>query len=463
MTAAGDFSRGRVSTSILYMGLPACAAQIINLLYNLVDRVFIGHIPVTGTPALTGLGVCLPLISLIGAFSNLFGQGAAPLCSIARGRGDHEEAAAVTGNSFTLLVLSGLLVPTVCLLFLDPLLRFFGASADTLPYARDYMTIYLFGSVFVMIATGMNFHISAQGAPGFAMLSVSVGAVLNIALDPVFIFALNMGVRGAAVATVISQAVSAGLALRFFTSKRALYPLRRDTLRPRWELVRRISGLGTASFCFGATNSLVQMVTNRALLLWGGDLYVGAMTVMMSLRDIFMMFTRGVTQGSQPVLGYNYGAKLYSRVRQGILFTLVLILSFNTLVWLLCLLAPGALMRIYTNDEALIALGRPLLRLYMSAFFMMGLQFVGQNTFTALGKSKQAVFFSLFRKVIIVVPVTLLLPRLIGVSGVFWAEPISDYIGATACFTTMMLTVYRPLGRAAVGTLSDHSDKETLS
>lgn len=460
MKVKNDFSQGKISANILRMGVPTCTAQIINLLYSLVDRVYIGHMPVTGAPALTGLGVCLPVISLVTAFTNLCGQGGAPLCSMARGRGDLAEAKRIMGNSMSMLLISGVAVPALCFAFLTPLLSFFGASAETMPYAKSYLGIYLCGTEFVMIASGMNFHINAQGFAKISMICVAVGAGLNIILDPVFIFALGMGVRGAALATVISQAVSAGLTLRFLTGKKAIYALSWRAMRLQRAAVGRIMALGAASFCFGATNSLVQMITNHTLQTYGGDLYIGVMTIAASLRDIFMMVQRGLTQGAQPVLSYNYGAKLYARVRQGIDFIFRIIMAFSTLVCIFVMLYPAALFHIYTSDTALIAAGVPMLRIYMCGFWLMGLQFVGQNTFTALGKPKQAVFFSLLRKVFMVVPITLLLPLFVGTTGVFWAEPISDYLGATACYATMMLTVYRRLGKAGTTAPGGKSGKE---
>lgn len=438
-----------MSTNVLRMGIPTCLAQIINLLYNLVDRVYIGHIPETGALALTGLGVCLPVISLVTAFTNLCGQGGAPLVSIARGCHDDKSAGRVVGNSFTMLLISGLVVPAVFLCFMDPLLLFFGASQQTLPYARDYLVIYLLGTEFVMIASGMNFHINAQGFAKTGMLTVAFGAVLNLILDPIFIYALDMGVRGAAVATVISQTASAVWVLLFLRGKRIAIRLDWRDMRLDKRVVQRILALGSASFVFGVTNSLVELVTNRVLLVWGGDLGVGVMTILMSLRDIFMMVPRGITQGCQPVFGYNYGAKLYDRVRAGIRFVFWITIGYCTAMCLLAEAAPALLMRIYTPDESLLVAGRGAMRLYMCGFWIMGLQFVGQNTFTALGKSKQAVFFSLLRKAFIVVPATLLLPHLWGVTGAYLAEPLSDYLGSVACFATMMLTVYRPLGREA--------------
>ena len=443
-----DFSIGSVNRAILRMGIPACVAQIINLLYSVVDRVYIGHIPATGSLALTGLGICLPVICLVTAFTNLCGQGGAPLCSAARGRGDLKEAARISGNSFALLLIAGLVATVVFLAFLEPLLRFFGASEDTLPYAKAYLRLYLCGTEFVMIASGMNFHINAQGFSGYGMISVLLGAILNIALDPLFIYAFHMGVQGAALATVISQAVSAAWVLFFLTGNRAKYRLTRDCMKLDGRLCRRILSLGSASFFFGFTNALVELVSNRILLAVGGDLYVGVMTILVSLRDVFMTVPRAMTQGSQPVLSYNYGAGKNSRVRAGIRFIFWSMLLFCSVVGLFGEIFPRALMKIYTDDETLLSAGVPMMRLFFSGFWFLALQFVGQNTFTALGKSAYAITFSLLRKAVIVVPATIWLASAFGYTGVFCAEPLSDYLGAGACFAVMMLTVYRRLGRS---------------
>ena len=442
-----DFARGSIPGAILTLAIPMTAAQLVNLLYNVVDRMYIGRIPGVGRLALTGLGLCLPVISLLIGFANLCGMGGAPLCSICRGRGEKEEAELLMGNSFALLLIFGSVLTAVCLLFRKPILLLFGASEVTFPYAVDYLTVYLLGTLFVMTGLGLNPFINSQGFGRTGMLTVALGAVMNLVLDPLLIFGLHMGVRGAALATVISQACSAAWVLRFLTGRRAILRLRLSCMRLRWTRVRRILGLGLAGFIMSLTNSLVQVVCNATLQYYGGDLYVGVMTVINSVREVISMPISGLTNAAHPVLGYNYGAGEYGRVRRGILFTTAVTLCYSLLAWGLTMLVPSLLIRMFNSEAQLISAGIPAFRLYFAAFFMMAFQMAGQTAFVSLGRSRQAVFFSLLRKAIIVAPLTVILPPMgLGVSGVFLAEPISNTIGGLACFLTMFFTVYRPLG-----------------
>ncbi len=446
MTGGRDFTQGSISRSILRMALPMTAAQLINILYNIVDRMYLGRLP--GHLALTGLGLCLPIISILMGFANLCSTGGASLCSICRGRGEEAEAEQIMGNSFALLLLFGAGLSILCLVFQRPLLYLFGASDQTYPYARDYLTIYLLGTLFVMIGLGMNPFINAQGFSGMGMLTVVLGAVVNIVLDPVFIFLLDLGVKGAALATILSQACSAVWVLLFLTGKRAALRLRLCAFRLQAARVRRILSLGLSGFCMSLTNSLVQILCNASLQRYGGDLYVGVMTVVNSIREVISMPVSGVTHGCQPVLGYNYGARQYGRVRQGIRFTAAVTVGYSLCAWLAAVLLPEPLIRIFNDEPALIAEGVRAFRIYFAAFFCMSFQFIGQSTFVGLGKSRQAVFFSLLRKAFIVAPLTLLLPRLgFGVDGVYLAEPVSNVVGGSACALAMYVTVYRPLGR----------------
>ena len=444
-----DFSRGSISRNILSLAVPMTLAQLINVLYNIVDRVYIGHIPHASAQALTGIGLSLPIITMITAFANLFGMGGAPLCSIARGKREDLRAQKIMGNSFSLLLISGFFLMAVCLLFKKPLLHLFGASGDTFPYADAYLTIYLFGTVFVMISLGMNNFINAQGFGRMGMLTVLLGAVLNLILDPILIFGLGMGVSGAAIATVVSQAVSALWVLRFLTGKKALLRLSLSSMALNLKLSLEITGLGLSSFVMSVTNGLVQIVCNATLQTYGGDMYVGIMTVINSVREVMTMPVMGMTNGAQPVIGYNYGAGCYGRVKSSIRFMTVSCILFTTAAWALLFFFPAAFLRLFTSEAALIREGIPAMRIYFCGIFLMALQFAGQSTFVALGKSKQSVFFSLFRKVIIVIPLTLLLPLLggLGTNGVFLAEPISNLIGGTASFVTMLITVWRRLSR----------------
>lgn len=442
-----DFSQGSVARAIMQLAVPITAAQLINILYNLVDRMYIGHIPGSGALALTGLGLCMPVISLVAAFTRLCSTGGAPLCSIERGRGDLEKAARIQGNAFLLLLIFGAVLTAFGLAFMKPILYAFGASDATWPYAGDYCRIYLLGNLFVMISLGMNSFINSQGFAKTGMMTVLLGAVVNIVLDPIFIFLFDMGVRGAALATVIAQGCSALWVLRFLTGKKAILRLRLKDLKPDFALIRQILSLGLAGFIMAATNSLVQIVANRTLYTFGGDLYVGVMTIINSIREIVMMPIQGITNGSEPVIGYNYGAKCYGRVRKSIQFTLVVGVAYNVAVWALMMLAPTFLMKIFTADAATLAAGPKAIRIYYMCYAFMALQFCGQSTFVALGRSKQAIFFSMLRKVIVVVPMMLLLPHIggLGVFGVFLSEPISDATCCIVCFVTMILTVWIPM------------------
>ena len=451
--AQNDFSRGTMSRNILTMALPMTAAQLINILYNIVDRVYLGHLEGVGRLSITGLGLCLPVISILIGFANLCGMGGAPLCSICRGKGENEEAESIMGNSFTLLVLFGGGLTAICLLLKRPILYLFGASDATFPYADDYLTIYLCGTLFVMIGLGMNPFVNAQGFGRTGMMTVALGAAVNLVLDPIFIFGFGMGVRGAALATVISQACSAVWVLGFLTGPKAILRLRRTALKLRWERVRRILGLGSSGFVMALTNSLVQILCNATLQRVGGDLYVGVMTVVNSVREVATMPAAGITNGCQPVLGYNYGAGPYRRVREGIRFTTAATMGYTAAIWVVIMAFPAMFIHIFNSEAELLSAGVPAFRIYFAAFFCMAFQFIGQSVSVALNRSKSAVFFSLFRKAFIVAPLTLLLPALgWGVDGVFWAEPISNVVGGLACFITMWLTVYLPLGHKPDGT-----------
>lgn len=441
-----DFSVGSIKRQIMAQAVPLTVAQVVQLLYNVVDRIYIGHQPEAGDLALTGLGVTFPVIMLIAAFTNLFGTGGTVLFSIARGRRDEAEAEKVLGNVFALLAGASVVLFALCYPLRRQILFLFGASETSVFYADQYLQIYLFGTAFSMLATGLNGYINAQGFPRTGMLTVILGAVVNLVLDPIFIFGLGMGVRGAALATVLSQAISAAWVLRFLTGKRAILKLRLSRIQISPQRTRQILALGLPGFVMQGTNSLVQIVCNNQLQAFGGDLYVGIMTVLTSVREILSLPVMGVSNGSQPVLGFNYGAKENQRVKEGIRFTSVIGIAYTMLAWVVVMLIPRQLMGIFTSDSAIVETGAQMLKIYFFGFFFMAFQFVGQTAFQSLGKAKQAIFFSLFRKVVIVVPLTLLLPVIgLGVQGVFWAEPISNAIGGLACFLTMWAVIYRRL------------------
>ena len=443
-----DFENGTITGNILGAALPMLIAQILNLLYNIVDRIYIARIPEIGTAALGAVGLCFPIIVIITAFSNLFGTGGAPLFSIFRGKKDPDTARRIMNTSFTMLCVCAMILMAVGFLFARPILILFGASTEAIVYAYPYMMLYLIGTLPSMIAVGMNPFINAQGFGKMGMCTVALGAVVNIVLDPIFIFALNLGAGGAALATVLSQCCSAVWVLKFLTGRRALLRLRWNTLRLQAARVRRILALGTSGFVMSMTNSLVQVLCNASLQHYGGDLYVGVMTVINSIREVVSMPVQGITNGCQPVLGYNYGAGEYERVRRGIRFTTVLTVGYSVAAWALVMAVPELLIRIFNDEPELIAAGIPAFRLYFAAFFCMSFQFIGQSVFVGLGRSRSAVFFSLLRKAFIVAPLTLLLPGLgMGVDGVFAAEPVSNVLGGLACLLTMYITVYRRLGR----------------
>ena len=445
---ATDFSQGKVWKNIIFQAIPLTLAQLVQLLYNVVDRVYIGHLPGAENMALTGIGLTFPVITLIAAFTNLFGSGGTPLFSISRGKGEEEEAEKIMGNVFSLILRASLFLFLFCYLLRRPILFLFGASEGSYVYADEYLKIYLFGTAFSMVTAGMNGFINAQGYPKIGMLTTVIGAILNLLLDPLFIFVFHMGVSGAALATVLSQSVSAIWVFRFLTGRKAVLKIKKENLKLDGRLVKDIMALGTSGFIVQATNALVQIVCNITLQSYGGDLYVGIMTVLNSVRELLSLPVSGITNGCQPILGYNYGAGKMERVKEGIRFTALIGVGYTLLAWMFVMKFPHFLFSVFTDDIMMIETGNAALQMYFFGFCFMAFQFSGQCTFQSLGYAKRAIFFSLFRKVIIVVPLTLLLPVLgFGVDGVFLAEPVSNLIGGLACFLTMWFTVYKKLGK----------------
>ena len=444
-----DFSKGPMWRNILNQAIPLTIAQAVQVLYNVVDRVYLGHLPGASSLALTGVGLIFPIVALITAFCNLFATGGTPLCSMARGAGRQERAEKILNNTFSMLVISALVLMVVGYLFRKPVLYLFGASDDTYGYADAYLTVYLTGTICAMISTGMNGFINAQGFAKTGMMTIIIGAVLNVILDPIFIFVMNMGVKGAAIATVISQTASCLWVLRFLTSDQAILKLKREYMKPEGKLLGEIVSLGIPGFIMAGTNCLVQVACNATLRVYGGDLYIGVMTVINSVRELFSLPVTGLTHGSQPVISFNYGAKEYRRVRSGIAFMSVVGMIFTTICWLIVLAFPRFLLSLFSSDAQLVEMGVRAMQIYFFGFCFMSMQFAGQSTFVALGKSRHAVFFSLLRKAFIVFPLTLLLPRVggLGVDGVFLAEPISNLLGGAACFFTMLATVWPMLKR----------------
>ena len=441
-----DFSKGSIPGIIVRQSLPLILAQLVQLLYNIVDRIYIGHMGDRDSTALTGLGLTFPVITFIIAFAALFGMGGVPLFSIASGRGERDRAGRILGNSFLLVVASSVVIAVLGFSVMKPVLHLLGASSASYVYASEYLRIYLLGTTFSMIGTGLNGYISAQGYPRTGMLTVIIGAFINTVLDPVFIFAFHMGVSGAALATVISQIVSSFWILRFLTGRKASIRLEAKNIRFDPLITREITKLGASNFVMQGTTCFVQAICNSTLQTYGGDIYVGIMTVLNSIRDVFMLPVSGLMSGSQPVMGFNYGAGRPDRVRQAVRFNTLLGFAFTTVMWLLIIVFPGFWFRIFSDDPSIIAPGIESLHIYFFGFVFMSFQFAGQSTFQALGDAGHAVFFSLLRKAFIVIPLTIILPRLgAGVSGVFIAEPVSNAVGGLSCFITMYFTVYRKL------------------
>lgn len=441
-----DFSKGPVWKCIVTQAVPLIIAQLVQLLYNVVDRIYLGHMEDGSSLALTGVGLVFPIVSLIMAFTALFGMGGIPLFSMARGGGDEEEAHKILGNSVALLLISSVVLMITCYVLCKPILFLFGASEASYVFAEAYLKVYLIGTIFSMLSTGLNGYINAQGFPKIGMLTTVIGALMNIVLDPVFIFVLDMGVAGAALATIISQAVSAIWVLRFLTSRKALIKIKVCYIRLERRIVKEICKLGTSNFIMQGTNCLVQVVCNSTLQSYGGDVYVGIMTVLNSVREIFGLPVSGIVNGAQPVISFNYGAKKNDRVKAGIRFNTYMGTAYTMLAWLLVLIFPEFWFGLFSDDVQMMNLGTGAMKIYFFGFVFMALQFSGQSSFQALGDARHAIFFSLLRKAIIVVPLTLVLPMLgFGVKGVFLAEPISNVIGGLACYLTMKRTVYKKL------------------
>lgn len=436
------------------LAIPSVIAQLINVLYNIVDRIYIGRIPGSGALALTGVGVTFPIITLISAFSSFMGAGGAPLASISLGRGDRERAGRILGNTVTMLLLLSLVLTVGFLIFREPLLYLFGASENTITYSLQYITIYLGGTVFVLLALGLNPFISSQGQAKTAMLSVLIGAVINIILDPIFIFLLHMGVRGAAWATVISQAVSALWVLRFLLSPRSSIRITVRNLRPSPGIISNIAALGISPFVMQSTESAITIVLNSGLQTYGGDLYVGSMTIMQSVLQLLSVPINGFTQGVQPIISYNFGAQKFDRVKKTARCLIGTTFLISFLFTLTVIFFPGVYGSLFTSDQQLLDLIRKVLPLYMFGMLIFGLQNGCQATFLGLGQAKISIFIALLRKVFLLIPLALILPGFLGVMGIYWAEPIADITSATTA-TILFLIFFRRM-------LSEDSLKKLL-
>lgn len=419
---------------MMSMGIPTLVAQIINLLYNIVDRIYIGHIPGVGATALTGVGLSLPMIVIISAFSAFVGAGGAPLSAIALGKGNKEEAERILGNGFSLLLIFSITLMGIFFVIKEPVLYLIGASDVTFPYANDYMTIYILGTVFVQISLGLNPYITAQGCSKIAMLSVLIGAVLNIILDPLFIFVFGMGIKGAALATVISQFASAIWVLRFLTRKERAIGIRPQYLKIKGSIVGKIMSLGVAPFIMQATESFISIVMNSGLQRYGGDMYVGTLTIMQSVMQFVSIPANGFSQGVQPIMSYNFGAGNKERVKKTYFSMLGIIMGYTVLLTGMVMIFPEIFAKMFTTDLQLISLVSKVMPIFLCGMLIFGVQMASQATFLALGQAKISLFIALLRKVILLIPLAIILPRLTGdVMFIYYAEPISDVISAVTC------------------------------
>ncbi len=438
---AVNLGDGAVPTLLFKLALPAIFAQLVNILYNLVDRMYIGHIADIGPMALTGVGVSMPIIVIIMAFTSLVAGGGAPRASIMLGKGDLNEAEKILGNCTAMLLVLSVLLTLFFYRFAEPVLYAFGASNTTLGFAKDYLLIYLLGTVFLQLATGLALFISAQGFTHIAMRATVVGAVLNIVLDPIFIFTFHLNVKGAAIATVISQAVSALYVLRFLTSERSALRLRSDNIRLEKKVILPCLFLGLSPFIMQSTEGLLLVVLNTSLLKYGGDLAVGAMTILSSVRQFIIMPVIGLSQGAQPIVSYNYGALKIERMDKAFKTLIIASVTYTTFVWGMTLLIPEVFVGLFSNNANLIAYAAKALRVYMAVAFVIGPQLACQQTFLALGNAKMSTLMALFRKIILLIPLIYILPHFFDnkVFGVFLAEPIADGIAA---LTTVILFLY---------------------
>lgn len=426
------------------LSIPSVLAQIVNLLYNMVDRIFIGHIKDVGDIALTGVGVCFPIIILISAFSCLCGMGGAPKAAIKMGEGKTNEANKILGNCFVVTIIFSLLLTIAVQIFKEPILYMFGASENTIKYALEYVNIYSLGTIFIMISLGLNAFITTQGFSKISMRNVIVGALINIVLDPLFIFGFNLGVKGAAIATVIAQAISALLVASFFFTKKTILKLSLENMKLDIKIILSVMALGLAPFIMQSTESIISICFNTSLYKYGGDVAVGAMTILTSLMQFAMLPLQGFASGAQPIISYNYGAKNPDRIKKVFKVLLIVCVSFSTLFWLFSMMIPKVLVSIFTIDQELILFASKALRIYMAVICMFGIQIACQQTFVSLGNATVSLFLAIFRKIIVLIPLIYIIPSIMEnkCDAIFLAEPIADFI-AVSVTATMFYFVFK--------------------
>ena len=435
-----DMGTERVSKLLTQLAIPAVVAQVINLLYNIVDRIYIGHIPDIGASALTRVGLFTPILMLLNAFAMLAGSGGAPRAAIAMGQQDQKGAEKIMGNCFALLLLLAVVLTTTGYIFAPQLLRMFGASDVTLPYAVAYARIYILGSVFVLLVMGMNPFITTQGFAKISMMTTVIGAVINIILDPIFIFALKMGVQGAALATVLSQAVGAVWILRFLSGKKTILHLRKENFQLEKDVIMPCLALGISTFVMLSTESILSVSFTSSLSRYGGDIAVGAMTIITSISQLVSMPLQGICQGGQPIISYNYGAHNENRVKEAFFTQFKVCVSFSVVCWMIILLVPQVFARMFSGNAELVQYTSWALRIYMAGIFSQGFQLCCQQSFVALGQAKISLFLACLRKLILLIPLIFLLPVFLEnkVFAVFLAEPVSDILAATATTTVFL-------------------------
>lgn len=427
---------------LLKLALPTVAAQLINMLYNIVDRIYIGHIPEIGADALTGVGVCMPLIMMVSAFAALVGFGGSPRASIAMGKKDNDSAEKILGNCFTTQILISFVLTAVLLIWNRDLLMAFGASENTISYGTRYMNIYSVGTIFVQLTLGMNVFITAQGFAQTGMLSVLIGAVSNIVLDPIFIFGFNMDVQGAALATIISQALSCIWVVSFLFGKKTILKIRKENMCLSASVIFPCLALGTSTFIMQASESVISICFNSSLQKFGGDIAVGAMTILTSVMQFAMLPLQGLGQGAQPIISYNYGAGSARRVKDAFKLLLKISLGYALFLWAMVMVLPGGFVRMFTSDMKLIAFTKTALRVYLAALFMMGIQMACQMTFNSLGRAVESIIVAIMRKFVLLLPLIFVLPQIFKsdqTMAVYLAEPIADFLAVS--FTIVLFAI----------------------
>ena len=419
-----------IGSLLMKFSIPAIVGMLVNALYNIVDRIFIGHIPVIGKLAITGVGITMPIMTIIMAFAMLVGIGAAAVISIKLGQGKNKEAEEILGNAFVLLIIFSVAITIVGLIFVDEILIAFGASADTIVYAKEFIIVIFIGSIFSMIGFGLNNSIRSEGNPKVAMITMLIGAIVNTILEPIFIFVFGLGVMGAAIATVIAQAISTIWILRYFTRGNSLLKLKIENMKLKSSHIKSIFAVGISPFAMQLAASVIQVISNNSLKVYGGDIAIGAMTVITSVAMIFLMPVFGFNQGSQPLIGYNYGAKKYKRVKETVKYGVLAATAVVVIGFIVIQVFPEAIIKLFNNDEELINIGTKGMRIFLFMIPVIGFQIISTNFFQSIGKAKISMFLSLLRQVIVLIPMLLILPKFFGLTGVWIAGPISDAIAS---------------------------------